>query len=146
MSESTRRRVIVVAGLVVDDTGRVLLTQRRADQDLPLEWEFPGGKIESGEAPTTALIRELQEELGITVSVGRVWDVLFHPYPDYDVLMLVYPCRIDQGEPKCLEVADMAWTAPSGLHSFDILSADRPLLDRLRSEGAPLLPSGLKRV
>jgi 8-oxo-dGTP diphosphatase len=74
--------------------GRVLITQRRADQALPLQWEFPGGKVESGEAPVTALARELAEEIGVTVEVGRIWDVLFHAYPAFDLVMLVYACRI----------------------------------------------------
>jgi 8-oxo-dGTP diphosphatase len=137
MTTTPRRRIVVVAGVVVDDVGRVLLTQRRADQELPLKWEFPGGKIEPGEGPIAALVRELEEELGITVTVGHVWEVLFHAYTDYDVLMLVYPCRIKRGEPRCLEVADLAWTAPSDFDGFDILPADEPLLVRLRNEGAP---------
>jgi 8-oxo-dGTP diphosphatase len=129
-----RERKLVVAGLCVHGD-RVLITQRRADQPLPLQWEFPGGKIEPGEAPAVALARELREELGVAVEVGRVWDVLFHAYPDYDVLMLVYRCTILDGEPRCVEVADLAWCRPDELAGYDILPADAPLIARLRTEG-----------
>jgi len=134
--KTTRTRKLVVAGLCVRDD-RVLITQRRADQPLPLQWEFPGGKIEPGEAPEIALARELREELGVAVHVGRVWDVLFHAYPDYDVLMLVYACRIVDGEPACVEVADLAWCRSDELARYDILPADAPLVRRLEIEGAP---------
>jgi 8-oxo-dGTP diphosphatase len=129
-----RNRKLVVAGLCVRD-GKVLITQRRADQALPLQWEFPGGKIEAGESPEVALARELREEIGVDVAVGRVWDVLFHAYPEYDVLMLVYRCTITRGEPSCVEVADLAWCRPDALAGYDILPADAPLVERLRSEG-----------
>jgi 8-oxo-dGTP diphosphatase len=132
-----RDRKLVVAGLIVRD-GLVLITQRRADQALPLQWEFPGGKVEAGEAPTAALVRELREEIGATVEVGRIWDVLFHPYDAFDLVMLVYACRIVEGEPRAVEVADLAWAAPGALPSWDILPADRPLVERLVSEGAPI--------
>jgi len=133
----------VVAGLVVDDAGRVLVTQRRADQPLPLQWEFPGGKIEAGESPQAALARELAEELGVVVEVGRVWDVLFHPYPAFDVLMLVYRCRLPAGMlPRCVEVADLAWRPPDRLGDLDILPADAPLVTRLAAEGAPPWAAG----
>ena len=132
-----RDRKLVVAGLVVRD-GRVLISQRRADQSLPLQWEFPGGKVEPGEAPVTAVARELREELGIEVEVGRIWDVLFHAYPAFDLVMLVYVCRLVAGEPRPVEVADLAWAAPAELPGFDILPADRPLVDRLRTEGVPI--------
>jgi 8-oxo-dGTP diphosphatase len=141
MSESsiTRSRKLVVAGLVIDGP-RVLITQRRADQALPLQWELPGGKIEAGESPEVALVRELREELGVTVAVGRVWDVLFHAYPAYDVLMLIYTCAIAAGEtPRCVEVAAMAWCLPDELGAYDILPADRPLVARLVAEGVPRL-------
>jgi 8-oxo-dGTP diphosphatase len=132
-----RARKLVVAGLLVDDAGRVLVTQRRADQALPLQWEFPGGKLEDGESPTTALVRELREELGVTVEVGRIWDVLYHAYPEYDVLMLVYACRLPPAEiPRCVEVADLAWRPPDQLGDLDILPADAPLVARLAREGA----------
>ena len=131
-----RRRTLVVAGLIADDAGRVLITQRRADQALPLQWELPGGKVEPGEAPTAALVRELAEELGVAVEVGRVWDVLFHPYPAFDLVMLVYRCRIQGGAaPRAVEVADLRWVAPEDAVNHDILPADRPLVERLASEG-----------
>lgn len=131
-----RDRKLVVAGLVVRD-GRVLISQRRADQSLPLQWEFPGGKVEPGEAPVTAVARELREELGIEVEVGRIWEVLFHAYPAFDLVMLVYTCRLVAGEPRPVEVADLAWAVPAELPGFDILPADRPLVDRLIAESLP---------
>ncbi len=135
-------RKLVVAGLIIGDDGRVLITQRRADQALPLQWEFPGGKVEAGESPVAALARELREEIGVEVAVGRIWEVLFHAYPDFDLVMLVYPCRITDGEPHPVEVADLAWIEPAALPGdFDILPADRPLVDRLIAEGPPERPA-----
>ena len=128
-----RKRTLVVAGLIARDA-KILITQRRADQALPLQWEFPGGKVEPGEAPVAALARELSEEI-----VGRIWDVLFHAYPAFDLVMLVYACRIVDGEPRAVEVADVAWVAASELPRWDILPADRPLVERLVSDGPPSL-------
>jgi len=132
-----RRRTLVVAGLIIGDDHRVLISQRRADQALPLQWEFPGGKVEPGEAPADALVRELREELGVTVAVGRIWDVLFHAYPAFDLVMLVYACRIVDGEPRAVEVAEVAWVPPHELARWDILPADRPLVERLATEKLP---------
>lgn len=134
--ERERLRKLVVAALLVDSSGRVLLTQRRADQPLPLYWEFPGGKIEPGEAPSLALAREIKEELDAAVEVGRIWDVMFHAYPDYDVYLLVYRCALVAGAaPRPLEVQDLAWVAPGDLPRFRILPADLPLVSRLVAEG-----------
>jgi len=134
-----RARKLVVAGLIVGDDRRVLITQRRADQALPLQWELPGGKVEPGESPERALVRELCEELGVVVRVGRIWDVLFHPYPEFDLVMLVYACRLEAGQvPRPVEVADLAWVRTEELPgSWDILPADRPLMARLVGEGPP---------
>ena len=131
-----RKRTLVVAGLLVRD-GLVLITQRRADQALPLQWEFPGGKVEPGEAPVAALARELAEEIDVRVEVGRIWDVLFHAYPSFDLVMLVYACRLVDGEPRAREVAAVAWVPPGELSRWDILPADRPLVERLVSDGLP---------
>ena len=133
-----RDRKLVVAGLILGE-GRVLITQRRADQALPLQWEFPGGKVEPGEAPVAALVRELREEIGVEVAVGRIWDVLFHAYPEFDLVMLVYACRVASGEPRSVEVADLRWLRPDELPAWDILPADRPLVQRLVDEGLPEL-------
>lgn len=134
-----RPRKLVVAGLIIGDDRRVLITQRRADQPLPLQWEFPGGKVEPGEAPVAALERELREELGAAVIVGRIWDVLFHAYPAFDLVMLVYACRLAPGgAPRAVEVADLAWVRPGELSAWDILPADRPLVARLAAEGPPV--------
>jgi 8-oxo-dGTP diphosphatase len=131
-----RRRTLVVAGLIVGGDGRILIAQRRADQALGGKWEFPGGKVEPGEAPVAALVRELGEELGVIADVGRIWEVLFHAYPEFDLVMLVYVCRI-HGAPRAVEVADLAWVAAHELPAWDILPADRPLVERLLAEGAP---------
>ena len=134
-----RPRKLVVAGLIVGDDQRILITQRRADQSLPLQWEFPGGKVEPGEAPADALARELAEELGVVAVVGRIWDVLFHAYPEFDLVMLVYVCRLAAGEtPRAVEVADLVWVRSDELPgAWDILPADRPLVMRLVAEGSP---------
>src|SRR5262245_31229282 len=110
----TRTRKLVVAALVCDAAGRILLTQRRADQPMPNLWELPGGKVEPGEAPVAALERELQEELGCGARVGPIFDVVFHRYDDFDLYMLVYSCAL-VGEPRAVEVAAVQWVAPPDL-------------------------------
>jgi 8-oxo-dGTP diphosphatase len=132
---SNRARKLVVAALIVREDGKLLLSQRREDQALPLFWEFPGGKIEPGEAPEAALVREIQEELGVAVRVGRIWEVLFHAYPDYDVYMLVYACRIVAGTPRAVEVKDFVWIEAGQLGGYNVLPADAPLCERLTREG-----------
>jgi len=128
-------RKLVVAALCGNARGEVLLTQRREDQDLPLFWEFPGGKIEPGEAPEDALRRELREEVGAAVEIGAIWEVLFHRYPRYDVYMLVYRCTLVPGETaRAVEVRDLAWVAPADLPGYNILPADAPLVARLVRE------------
>ena len=132
------RRKLVVAGLVTDSQGRILLTQRRQDQAHPLEWEFPGGKIELGESPEQALARELIEEIGARVQIGAIWDVLYHDYGAFEVIMLLYHCQLEAGEVATRrEVQDLAWCWPEEFASYPILPADRPLIVRLLREGPP---------
>jgi 8-oxo-dGTP diphosphatase len=125
-------RKLVVAAVISNSLGEILVTQRRSDQDLPGLWEFPGGKIEPGEAPEAALARELAEELGVVALIGRIWHVLFHRYPAYDVYMLVYRATLAPDVvPRPIEVADLRWLARAELDRVAILPADAPLVARL---------------
>ena len=90
---SSRSRKLVVAALVRKG-GRVLMSRRRPDQPMPLLWEFPGGKVEPGEHPEAALVREVREELGCTVVVDGIFEVVFHAYPEFDLVMLVYAASL----------------------------------------------------
>src|SRR5437762_10849216 len=108
VAEVERPRKVVVAALVRDPTGRTLLSRRRDDQPMGGLWEFPGGKVEEGEAPVAALAREVEEELGVGCAVGGIDDVVFHRYDAFDLLMLVYACTLD-GPPRALQVAEIAW-------------------------------------
>lgn len=125
-----RSRLLVVAALI-RKSNTVLLSQRRADQSFPLSWEFPGGKIEPGESPEIALTREIHEELGCTVCVVDVVDVVFHAYPDFDLYMLLYACDVVEGVPHPVQVAALRWVPFDELLSLPMPPADLPLVQRL---------------
>lgn len=122
----------MVAALIERD-GEVLVTQRRADQSLPLCWEFPGGKIEPGESPTQALQREIEEELGCSIAVGQVEDVVFFAYDQFDLIMPVYRASIRSGTPEARQVAQVVWVKRESLMSLPFAPADVPLVQRLAS-------------
>jgi 8-oxo-dGTP diphosphatase len=128
-----RPRKLVVAALVRDGT-RVLMSRRRADQPMPLLWEFPGGKVEPGEHPESALAREVREELGCELTVGRIEEVVFFAYPDFDLYMLVYEGRITGGTPRAVQVAEVAWVEAAALPGLELLPADYPLARKLAAE------------
>ena len=119
----------VVAG-VAERGDRVMICRRRPDARNALKWEFPGGKIESGESPEAALARELKEELDIDVRVGRVMDAIYHRYPWQDVLLLFYRCQITGGEPRTVDCDAVAWVEPGRLRGYDFAAADRVFVDR----------------
>lgn len=130
-------RILVAAGLIESSTGgEYLLTRRLADAHLAGAWEFPGGKIEPGEAPEAALRRELREELAIEVEVGDVFAVGHHAYPPpgKEVVLLVYRCRHVAGQPTCLGVAAFEWMPAERLIALAMPPADEPVLARLRRE------------
>lgn len=128
-SKDERRRLFVVAALIVR-RGRVLLSQRRADQSFPLSWEFPGGKVEAGETPQEALAREIQEELGCAARIGGVAELIFHAYPDFDLVMPVYRVSVT-GQPQPRQVASLAWVPRRRILEKQMPPADVPFARRL---------------
>lgn len=122
--------MLLVVAAVIEREGRIMLCQRLPDVHNALKWEFPGGKIEAGESPEVALARELREELGIRVAVGRVRDAIYYRYPDRDVLLLFYGCSIGEGEPRTVECNAIAWATPEALPGYDFAGADLAFVRR----------------
>ena len=125
--------VLVVAVALVDPDGRVLLAQRPAGKSMAGLWEFPGGKIEAGERPEEALIRELREELGIAVKEACLAPFTFasHTYSGFHLLMPLYVCRRWNGIVTAREGQQLAWVPPLGLSGYPMPEADKPLIPML---------------
>ena len=122
--------VLVAACALVDADSRVLLAQRPQGKPMAGLWEFPGGKVESGERPEETLIRELEEELGIVVREPCLAPLTFasHAYPDFHLLMPLYVCRRWQGTPQPREGQALKWVRPVGLRDYPMPPADAPLI------------------
>ena len=130
----SKKLVLVVACALIDEDGRVLITKRPEGREMAGLWEFPGGKIEVGELPEAALIRELQEELGVNVSNSCLAPLTFasHSYQDFHLLMPVYVCRKWNGEITALENQELAWVRPNRLNTYPMPPADEPLIAMVR--------------
>ena len=102
-------KTLVVTAALIMEQGKLLITQRLEDTHCGLLWEFPGGKVKEGEEPRQALRRELEEELGIEAEVGEIFEAVFHVYPEYPVLLLVYQCQVKKGIPRPLGCHDLRW-------------------------------------
>jgi 8-oxo-dGTP diphosphatase len=126
--------VLVAAVALVDTDGRVLLAERPAGKHLAGLWEFPGGKVDAGETPEAALIRELAEELGIDVHESCLAPFTFasYAYPDFHLLMPLYVCRKWSGIVMAREGQRLAWVRPARLADYPMPPADKPLVAMLR--------------
>jgi 8-oxo-dGTP diphosphatase len=126
--------VLVSAVALIDPDGRVLIAQRPDGKAMAGLWEFPGGKVEPGETPEAALIRELSEELGIDTWTSCLAPLSFasHAYPDFHLLMPLYACRRWQGTPQAREHSALKWVRARDLSSYPMPPADKPLLAVLR--------------
>lgn len=122
---------ISVVSAVIRRGDAVLLAQRRATQDEPLKWEFPGGKIELGESPQQGLVRELSEELGITVEVGPLYQTVLHDYPDRTIHLMAFLGTLLAGTPRPLDCEAVRWVPIKLLRDYDLCAADLPIASRL---------------
>ncbi len=127
------KTVYVVAAALIDAEGKILLAQRPEGKAMAGLWEFPGGKIEAGEKPEQALVRELAEELSITVSESDLDPVTFasHTYEKFHLFMPLFSVTKWRGTPLPNEGQKLAWVAPGDLHSYPAPAADIPLFDVL---------------
>lgn len=126
--------LLVVAVALMDADGRILLAKRPEGKKMAGLWEFPGGKVAEGETPERALIRELQEELGIDTRTSCLAPIGFasHAYDDFHLLMPLYVCRVWDGTPEPKEGQELAWVRPARLGDYDMPPADIPLVAQLR--------------
>jgi 8-oxo-dGTP diphosphatase len=133
--------VLVVAGALFDAAGRVLIAQRPPGKALAGRWEFPGGKLGEGEAPFAGLVRELREELDVTVSAGIPLMRYAVEYPGRTVWLDMWIVSAWHGEPRGLEGQALEWVEPAELPRHDILEADQPIVEalvRMRVDGFAL--------
>lgn len=127
-------RLEVVAGLIRRD-GCYLLARRMKDDAIGRIWEFPGGRVEEGESLEAALLRELQEELGVTAKVGEKKLQCEHDYPDLRVRLHFFDCVLSEGEPHGREGQELKWVLPADLASMDMPEADKDLVRLLAVGG-----------
>lgn len=125
--------VEVVAAIIWDDN-KFMICQRLANKARALLWEFVGGKVEPGETKELALIRECQEELAITLSVGGEYMDVVHKYPDINVHLTLFNAIIKEGTPKLLEHIDIRWITPAEIPQFEFCPADTEIIKKIQSD------------
>lgn len=123
----------VVAALIWQGE-KFMICQRPAHKARGLLWEFVGGKVEAGETPQEALIRECREEIGVLLSVGDVFMDVTHEYPDLTVHLTLFHATVAEGEPQMLEHNDIQWITPEEIPNYDFCPADVEILDRIMQE------------
>ncbi|MCW1887493.1 (deoxy)nucleoside triphosphate pyrophosphohydrolase [Luteolibacter flavescens] len=123
----------VVAGLILDGTGRLLACKRPEGKHLGGKWEFPGGKVEPGESPSDALVRELEEELGIRVETATALTPVVWDYGRGPIRLHPFLCRILSGQPHPHEHSEIRWCGPDELGELDWAEADVPILEEWRA-------------
>ncbi|WP_419906013.1 8-oxo-dGTP diphosphatase MutT [Kiloniella sp.] len=131
---SAKPIVLVAAAALVDVDGRILLAQRPEGKSMAGLWEFPGGKVDPGETPEQALVRELKEELDIDTRSSCLAPIAFasHSYDDFHLLMPLFVCRIWEGQVTALEGQNFVWVRPLRLRDYEMPPADEPLVALLR--------------
>jgi 8-oxo-dGTP diphosphatase len=126
-------KTVVVAAAVIERDGLVLLTRRPSGTHLEGLWEFPGGKVEEGESPEEALVRECREECAIEIRVRDILEVTYHRYPEKAVLLLFYDCALERGEVEHREIADHVWCEPERIGDYPLPPPDDRVVAKIRA-------------
>jgi 8-oxo-dGTP diphosphatase len=131
--QAKMKMLFVTAAALIDDQGRILLQQRPLERSMAGLWEFPGGKVETGETPESALVRELCEELGISVSIADLAPIGFasEALGDAHLILLLYLIQTWSGAPEALHATALRWEAPSSMLALPMPPADIPLVRQL---------------
>jgi mutator protein MutT len=129
------RQIIDVSAALIFHQGRLLITQRHADSHLGGLWEFPGGKLEAQETFEQCLIREIREELGMEIAVGKLFEEVTHAYETKTVHLKFFLCEWTGGEPSALGCAAFRWVRKNELTDFKFPAADARLLEKLAASG-----------
>ena len=134
MGEPSPPLLLVSAVALIDSVDRILLGRRPIDKPMPGLWEFPGGKINLGETPEEALIRELKEELAIDTQESCLAPIAFasHRYDEFHLLMPLFVCRVWEGIPHPIEGQELAWVTIADMRNYPMPPADTPLVAMLR--------------
>jgi len=137
---TTSKKHVHVACALIERDGLVLAAQRSASMNLPLKWEFPGGKLEAGESAEECLRRELVEEMGVIITVGRPLPLHTHSYDTFTVTLYPFVCSMGSEHITLHEHAAMVWLPPHELHILDWAEADWPVLEAYAQQfaGHPL--------
>ncbi len=133
--EKNPTMLFVVAAALTNQAGEILLQKRPEGRQMAGLWEFPGGKVDAGESPESALVRELKEELGIDVEPQNLTPVTFasEPLDGRNLLLLLYRCHSWHGEPQALDAAEIRWLLPQDMHGLPMPPADVPLISALEN-------------
>ena len=130
---------VVAALLLREREGKteMMICRRPANKARGTLWEFVGGKVEDGETPAEALIRECREELGVCVEVGPLYAAVVHEYPDLSIRLSLFRARIAEGTPRLIEHTDLRWITPAQIRQYAFCPADESILKMIEKEGLP---------
>jgi 8-oxo-dGTP diphosphatase len=131
---SAAKKAIEVSAALIFRDGKLLITQRHAKSHLGGLWEFPGGKREAGETFEKCVVREICEELGVEISVVKLFDEITHDYPEKSVHLKFFVCRLLSGEPQPLDCAAVKWVGKNQLSDFEFPAADAQLIAKLQMD------------
>lgn len=120
--------MLQVTCAIIVNNNKILICQRSAAMRMPMKWEFPGGKIELGESKADCLRREIQEELGIAIGIGRALTPVEHHYPDFSICLSPFVCTLESGTVRPTEHAQVIWVDATELPSYDWAEADVPIV------------------